>query len=67
MLTKAQQQRLVDLSTYTSRLAGVLAIEPVELLEALAMTNLTLDKDKHDVVADHQQHIAWIPHGGIAT
>lgn len=66
MLTKAQQQRLVDLSTFTSRLAGVLGIEPVDLLEALATCNLTLEKDKHDTVTDHQTHITWIPHGGIA-
>lgn len=67
MLTKAQEGRVVDLSTYASRLASVLNLQPVELLEALALCNLTLDKDKHDVVADHQQHIAWIPWKGTAT
>lgn len=66
-LTKAQEQRLVDLSTYASRLASVLGLNPVEMLEALALCGLTLEKDKHDVVADHQEHITWVPWKGTAT
>lgn len=66
-LTKAQEQRVVDLSTYCQRLAAVLGINAIELLEGLAMCNLTLDKDAKDVVADHIEHIVWVPHKGTAT
>lgn len=66
-LTKAQAQRVLDLTTYCQRLAAVLGIEATELLEALAMCNLTLYKDDKDVVADHMEVIAWIPHKGTAT
>ena len=66
-LTKAQETRLVDLSTYASSLAAVLNLNPTEVLEALAMCNLTLEKDKHDVVETHRQVIAWVPWKGTAT
>ena len=66
-LTKAQEDRIRDLSTYTSRLAHVLGENPVDVLEALAMCNLTLEKDKHDVVETHRQVIAWVPWKGTAT
>lgn len=65
-LTKAQEDRIRDLSTYTSRLAHVLGENPVDVLDALAMCGLTLEKDKHDVVADHQTYIQWVPWKGVA-
>lgn len=66
-LTKAQEQRVVDLSTYCQRLASVLNIPAVELLDALDLCNLTLDKDKHNVVNDHMDLIVWVQHKGTAT
>ena len=66
-LTKAQAQRVLDLTTYSQRLAAVLGIEAVELLDALDLCNLTIIKDDHDVVLDHIDLIAWIPHKGSAT
>lgn len=66
-LTKAQAQRVLDLTTYCQRLAAVLKVPATELLEALAMCNLTLLKDDKDVVADHLDVIAWVPHKGEAT
>lgn len=66
-LTKAQAQRVLDLTTYCQRLAAVLGITGVELLDALDLCNLTLTKDDHDVVNDHMEHIAWVPHKGQAT
>lgn len=66
-LTKAQAQRVLDLTTYCQRVAAVLAIDAVELLDALAMCNVTLIKDDHDVVQDHVDVIAWVPHKGTAT
>ena len=66
-LTKAQAQRVLDLTTYCQRLAAVLAIDAIELLDALAMCNVTIIKDDHDVVNDHLDHIAWVPHKGTAT
>jgi len=66
-LTKAQEQRVVDLSTYCQRLASVLNIPAVELLDALDLCNLTLDKDKHNVVIDHMDLIVWVQHKGEAT
>lgn len=65
-LTKAQAQRVLDLTTYCQRLAAVLGITGVELLDALDTCNLTLTKDDHDVVLDHIEHIAWVPHQGTA-
>jgi hypothetical protein len=66
-LTKAQAQRVLDLTTYCQRVAAVLSIDAIELLDALAMCNVTLIKDDHDVVNDHIDHIAWVPHKGTAT
>lgn len=66
-LTKAQAQRVLELTTYCQRVAAVLAIDAIELLDALAMCNVTLIKDDHDVVNDHLDHIAWVPHKGTAT
>jgi hypothetical protein len=66
-LTKAQAQRILDLTTYCQRLAAVLNIPAPELLEGLAMCNLTLLKDDKDVVTDHMDVIAWAPHKGTAT
>ena len=66
-LTKAQEDRVRDLSTYTSRLAHVLNENPVDVLNALAMCGLTLEKDKHDVVNDHMQVIQWVPWKGTAS
>lgn len=66
-LTKAQAQRVLDLTTYCQRLAAVLSIDAVELLDALDLCNLTLTKDDHDVVIDHMEVIAWVPHKGTAT
>jgi phytoene/squalene synthetase len=66
-LTKAQAQRVLDLTTYCQRVAAVLGINAVELLDALDMCNVTLTKDDHDVIQDHIEHIAWIPHKGQAT
>lgn len=66
-LTKAQAQRVLDLTTYCQRVAAVLGINAVELLDALAMCNVTLTKDDHDVVNDHIEVIAWVPHKGQAT
>lgn len=65
-LTKAQAQRVLDLTTYCQRLAAVLGIDAVQLLDALDLCNLTLTKDDHDVVLDHIEHIAWVPHQGTA-
>ena len=65
-LTKAQEDRIRDLSTYTSRLAHVLGENPVDVLDALAMCNLTLTPDKHEVVNDHMQVIQWVPWKGVA-
>lgn len=65
-LTKAQAQRVLDLTTYCQRVAAVLNLDAVELLDALAMCNVTLTKDDHDVVNDHIDHIAWVPHKGTA-
>ena len=66
-LTKAQEQRVVDLSTYCQRLASVLNIPAAELLDALDLCNLTLEKDKHNVVIDHMDLIVWVQHKGEAT
>ena len=66
-LTKAQEQRVVDLSTYCQRLSSVLNIPAGELLDALELCSLTLDKDKHNVVIDHMDHIVWVQHKGEAT
>jgi hypothetical protein len=66
-LTKAQEQRIVDLSTYCQRLAAVLGIPAVELLDALDLCSLTLEKDKHNVVIDHMDTIVWVQHKGTAT
>ena len=66
-LTKAQAQRVLDLTTYTQRLAAYLNLEAVDLLEAMQVCNLTLMKDDHSVVDDHINLIAWIPHQGQAT
>ena len=49
------------------RLASVLNIPAVELLDALDLCNLTLDKDKHNVVIDHMDLIVWVQHKGTAT
>jgi len=66
-LTKAQEQRVIDLSTYCQRLASVLNIPAVELLDALNLCSLTLEKDKHNVVNDHMDLIVWVQHKGEAT
>ncbi len=66
-LTKAQDQRIVDLSTYCQRLAAVLNIPAVDLLDALNLCNLTLEKDKHNVVTDHMDLIVWVQHKGTAS
>ena len=66
-LTKAQEDRVRDLSTYTSRLAHVLGENPVDVLDALALCSLTLVPDKHDVVEAHKEVIAWVPWKGTAS
>jgi len=66
-LTKAQADRVLELTTYCQRVAAVLGLNSVELLDALAMCNVTLTKDNHDVVNDHIDTIAWIPMKGQAT
>lgn len=66
-LTKAQAERVVNLSTYCQRLAAYLNIDAIELLDALDVCNLTLDKDSKDVVTDHKDLITWVPHRGTAT
>lgn len=66
-LTKAQAQRVLDLTTYCQRLAALLNLEAIELLDALDLCNLTLIKDDHNVVLDHQDLIAWVPIEGEAT
>jgi hypothetical protein len=66
-LTKAQEDRVRDLSTYTSRLAHVLGENPVDVLDALALCSLTLTPDKHDVVQTHKEVIQWVPWKGTAT
>lgn len=66
-LTKAQAQRVLDLTTYCQRLAAVLGIDAVDLINALDLCELTLTKDVHDVVLDHLDVIEWVPHRGTAT
>lgn len=66
-LTKAQADRVLDLTTYCQRLAAVINLDAVELLDALELCNLTLMKDDKDVVTDHRALITWAPHEGTAT
>lgn len=66
-ITRAQAQRILDLTTACQRLAAVLDIEAWKLLDALDLCNLTLTKDQHDVVLDHIEQLAWVKHEGPAT
>jgi len=66
-LTKAQADRVLELTTYCQRVAAVLGLNAVELLDALDLCNVTLIKDKHDDVQAHIDTIAWVPNMGQAT
>ena len=66
-MTRAQAQRVLDLTTACQRLAAVLGIEAWHLLDSLDLCNLTLVKDSHDVVIDHIETLAWVKHQGPAT
>ena len=57
----AGEQRLVDATVQISRLALYMGMAPVELRTALGVCGLTVEKDKFNVITEHEEiFVDWV-------
>ena len=50
----AAEQRLIDATVEISRLALYLNLEPTVLRDALGVCGITVTKDKHNTITEHE-------------